>query len=98
VDGQSALDFLVNIGYAHDCRHVALNKAALGEDFFRLSTGVAGEVAQKIVNYGFCLAVVGDFSGYTSKSLQDYMHECNRGRHLFFVNDESEALNKLSSR
>jgi len=66
-DGQSTLDFTASIGYEHGCYDIVLNKAAVAEDFFKLSTGVAGEVAQKIVNYGFRLAIIGDFSGYTSK-------------------------------
>lgn len=94
-DGQSALDFAVNIGYEYSCRHVAVNKMAIAEDFFRLSTGIAGEVEQKFVNYDYRLAIIGDFSGYTSKPLHDYMYECNNGGHLYFVNDVSEALKKL---
>jgi len=94
-DGQSALDFVVNIGYEHDCREIAINKAAIGEDFFKLSTGIAGEVAQKFVNYGYRLAIIGDFSGYTSKPLRDYIYECNKGGHLYFVATEVEAIKVL---
>lgn len=46
---------------------------------------------QKFVNYGYQLAIIGDFSAYTSKALRDYMYECNSGRHLFFVADAAEA-------
>jgi hypothetical protein len=94
-DGQTALDFAVNIGYEHDCRNVAINKSALSEEFFKLSTGVAGEAVQKFVNYGYRLAIIGDFSGYTSKPLKDYIYECNQGSHLYFVANEGEALTKL---
>ncbi|MCL2401431.1 MAG: DUF4180 domain-containing protein [Oscillospiraceae bacterium] len=94
-DGQSALEFAVNIVYAHDCVNIAVNKAAIDEDFFKLSTGVAGEVVQKFVNFRCRIAIFGDFSGYTSKPLLDYMHECNRGRHLYFVEDEAKAIKKL---
>ena len=94
-DGQSALDFAVNIGCEHDCHNIAINKAAITEDFFKLSTGIAGEVVQKFVNYGYRLAIIGDFSGYTSKSLHDYIYECNKGGHLYFVADEDEAVRAL---
>ena len=94
-DGQSALELAVNIGYEHDCRDIVVNKAAISENFFRLSTGIAGEVAQKFVNYGCRLAVIGDFSEYTSKPLHDYIYECNKGGHLCFISDEEEALKKL---
>jgi arsenate reductase len=93
--GQSALDFAVTVGRAHDCQRIVVNKGMIAEDFFDLSSGVAGEVAQKLVNYGVRLAVVGDFSGYTSKPLRDFIYESNRGKHLYFVADEEEALKKL---
>ena len=95
LDGQSALDFVANIGYEHDCHSIVVNKAAVAEDFFVLSTGIAGEVVQKFVNYGYRLAIIGDFSGYTSKPLHDYIYECNKGNHLYFVANEEEALKKL---
>lgn len=94
-DGQSAIDFAVNVGYEYDCRDIALNKEAIAEDFFKLSSGIAGEVVQKFVNYGYRLAIIGDFSGYTSKPLRDYIYECNNGKHLYFVSDENAALERL---
>jgi hypothetical protein len=94
-DGQSALDFIMSIGYEHSCHNIAIYKSAIAENFFKLSTGVAGEIAQKIVNYRYRLAIIGDFSDYSSKSLQDYIYECNKGGHLYFVSDENEAVKKL---
>jgi hypothetical protein len=95
-DGQAALDFVANVGWEHNCRDIAVSKSAFVADFFRLSSGVAGEVTQKFVNYGFRVAVFGDFSEYKSKSLRDYMYECNNGNHLYFVETEAAALEKLS--
>ena len=42
------------------------------------------------------LAIVGDFSGYTSKPLRDFIYESNNGSHVFFVATVEEALEKLS--
>ena len=94
-NGESALDFVVNIGYEHGCHNIAVYKSAITEDFFKLSTGIAGEVVQKFVNYGFRFAIIGDFSGYVSKPLHDYIYECNKGGHLYFVADEDEAIKML---
>jgi hypothetical protein len=91
-DGQSALDFAVNAG----CKDIAVYKEMICEDFFKLSTGIAGEITQKFVNYGFRLAIIGDFSQYKSKPLHDFICECNRGGHLYFVKNEDEATEKLS--
>jgi len=94
-DAQSALDLITSVGYEHGITKIAIYKTAVSEDFFRLSTGFAGEVAQKFVNYDYRLAIIGDFSGYTSKPLRDYIYECNKGGHLYFVADENEAVSKL---
>ena len=94
-NGQSALDFAVSIGYENDCSKIALDKSAVTEDFFDLKSGVAGEVAQKFVNFGYSLALIGDFSVYTSKSLHDFIYESNRGKYIFFVNSEQAAIEKL---
>ena len=72
-----------------------LKKEMFTEDFFDLSSGLAGEISQKLVNYGFRLAIIGDFSEYTSASLHDFVNESNKGSHLFFVADKDEALKKL---
>ena len=95
-DGQSALEFAINIGYEHDCLNIAMDKTVISEDFFKLSTGIAGEVVQKFINFGYRLAIIGDFSGYTSKSLRDFIYECNNGQYLFFVESEKAALEMLS--
>ena len=92
-DEQSALDFAASAG----ADMIALNKAAITEDFFDLRTGIAGAITQKFVNYGYRLAIIGDFSHYTSKALRDYMYECNSGKHLYFVPDEAQALRKLTA-
>jgi rifampin ADP-ribosylating transferase len=94
-DAQSALDLIVSFFYERSITKYAMNKEAVSEDFFRLSTGFAGDVAQKFVNFRCRLAIFGDFSGYTSKSLHDYIYECNNGRHLNFVSDEREAVGRL---
>jgi hypothetical protein len=94
-DVQSALDLIASASYEHNAVKIAIYKAAVAEDFFRLSTGLLGEIAQKFVTYGCRLAIIGDFSGYTSKPLHDYIYECNRGTHLNFAADEGEAVRML---
>ena len=95
--GGEAMELIASARYETGCRALILPKAALHEDFFRLSTGLAGEVLQKFVNYDMKLAIVGDFSHYTSKPLQDFIRESNRGKTVFFLPTEPEALQKLST-
>ena len=95
-DVQSALDFMMSINYETGSHSIVLNKEAVVEDFFVLSTRIAGEILQKFITYQFKFAIVGDFSGYTSKPLKDFIYESNKGRDIFFVSSEEDAVEKLS--
>ena len=96
-DIQSALDFMATVQYETGTNRIALNKSAVCEEFFDLSTKLAGEILQKFVTYQVKLAIVGDFSVYTSKSLQSFIYESNRGRGVCFASDQKQALKRLSS-
>ena len=96
-DGSSAMDLLATVRYETGCSAMVLRKEQLDESFFRLSSGLAGEVLQKFVNYQMKLAIVGNFSGYTSKPLQDFIRESNEGKHIFFPRSEDEALERLAA-
>ncbi len=78
---------------------VAIPAERLVEDFFVLSTRIAGDAIQKFVNYGIGLAVVGDISGHlaNSRALRDFVHESNRGRHVWFVAGLDELEARLAS-
>ncbi|WP_088011080.1 DUF4180 domain-containing protein [Gottfriedia acidiceleris] len=93
---QSALDLIMTISYDHKSNRIALNKEAISEDFFNLSTKLAGAVLQKFVNYNIKFAIIGDFSSYTSKALKDFIYECNKGKNVFFLSTEQEAIDRLS--
>ena len=82
--------------YTLGAERIAIEKAAVSPDFFILSTGLAGAVLQKFINYGAKLAVYGDYSGYTSKPLRDFIRESNRGRDIFFPATRQEAILRLA--
>lgn len=91
------LDLMAALRYQSDCMGMIVYKESLGEDFFDLKTRVAGDVLQKFSNYRFKLAIVGDFSAYTSKSLKDFIYECNMGNLVFFKESIEQALTALTS-
>lgn len=95
-DVQSALDLIMTVKYETDCTNIAINKEAVVNDFFILSTCLAGEILQKFINYGVRFAVYGDFSKYTSKPLKDFMYESNKGKDIYFQSTVSLAVDKLS--
>ena len=82
--GSSAVELLASVRHETGCSAVILRKEQLVDDFFRLSSGIAGEVLQKFVNYQMRLAIVGDFSHYTSKPLRDFIYESNNGTQVGF--------------
>ncbi|AZN38736.1 DUF4180 domain-containing protein [Paenibacillus albus] len=96
VSVQDALDLMATIQYNHDgCYKLLIHKSAIAEPFFDLSTKLAGDILQKFTNYKVKLAIVGDFSGYNSKSLKDFIYESNQGKQFFFLPDEQAALEAL---
>lgn len=95
-DPRSALDLAMTVKYETGAERIALAKNLICEDFFILSTGVAGEILQKYINYHVKLAVYGDYSRYTSKPLHDFLYESNQGKDFFFVDTKEEALRRLT--
>lgn len=94
-DVSSALDFMSTVQYETGCTRIAVNKEALPDDFFKLSTRLAGEILQKFINYQVKAAFYGDYSTYTSKPLRDFIYESNKGKDFFFVPTKEEAIRKL---
>jgi len=94
-DVQSALDLMATVHYETDSNRIAVCKETVAEDFFILSTRLAGEILQKFVNYQWKLAIIGDYSKYTSKPLRDFIYESNNGQDIFFVATEEEAVERL---
>ena len=95
-DAQSALDLIMTVKYETGCTNIAINKEAIVDDFFVLSTCLAGEILQKFINYGVRFAVYGDFSNYTSKPLKDFIYESNKGKDTYFQSAASLAVDKLT--
>lgn len=94
---QEALDLAMTVKYETGARRIALPKRLVAEDFFILSSGMAGEILQKYINYQIKMAVWGDFSRYTSKPLHDFIYESNQGKDFFFVDTREEAVKRLAA-
>jgi len=94
---QDILDIIADAVFTHQCKGVIIYKESLGEDFFNLKTGYAGEILQKFSNYHLKVAIIGDFGGYTSKSLRDFIYESNNGNRVFFKGTLEEGIAALES-
>ncbi|MBX9706652.1 MAG: DUF4180 domain-containing protein [Caulobacteraceae bacterium] len=76
---------------------LVLPVSRLGSDFLRLRTRLAGETAQKCVNYRIGLAIVGDISEAVAASdaLRDFVRESNRGTQVWFADDKAAFRKRL---
>lgn len=91
---QDGLDLMAECSYnGNDA--IIMYEAQIIPDFFDLKTGIAGEILQKFSNYDMRLAIIGDFTKYTSKSLRDFIYESNKTRRVNFVGSLQEATERL---
>ena len=92
---EDGLDLLGNL-YYQDFDKIIIHEKNITPDFFDLKNKLAGDILQKFSQYRMPLAIVGDFSKFESKSLNDFIYESNNGKQVNFVSSISEALNSLS--
>jgi hypothetical protein len=97
LDGRGVSD-LIGALFGSETNTVAIPVGRLGADFLDLRTGLAGEVLQKLVNYRYRVAILGDIieALAASKSLQDFVRESNRGATVWFVADLAALERKLA--
>ena len=94
---QDVLD-LIGEAFGLQADLVAVPVARLDDRFFTLSTGLAGEMAQKFVNYRLRLVVIGDIEAHLagSAALRAFVTETNRGRQLWFLPTADELDARLA--
>ena len=92
---QDVLDLLGEL-YGQYYDGIILYERNITHDFFDLQTRLAGEILQKFSNYRIRLVIVGDWSKYTSRSLEAFITESNRGKTVNFSSSPTEALKLLS--
>jgi hypothetical protein len=76
---------------------IAVPASRLGPDFFNLRTGIAGMIAQKVVNYRLTLAVAGDITAElaTSNALRDWVRETNKGDDVWLLPSFEDLVVRL---
>ncbi len=92
---EDALEILASAG----CARIVVYTANLHPDFFRLASGLAGEVMQKFANYGVRVAIVGPLPDRPSESLQALVREsrrAERGAPVVFTDTLGDALRRLA--
>ena len=85
------LDIMANAG----ARILSFKKEHFHADFYDLKTGIAGEILQKVSNYGIRMMIVGDFDNIEKKSLRDFIYESNRTGQIVFASDIESGIDLL---
>lgn len=91
---EDGLDLLGNLNYQGFDKIILYEKNII-PDFFDLKTKIAGDILQKFTQYQMPLIIIGDFSKFNSKSLNDFIFESNKGKQINFVTSQSEAIKVL---
>ncbi len=88
---------IIGSTYGLEVDVIAVPAEKFSDDFFWLSTGLAGAVLQKMQQYGFRVAIVGDISRFTaeSPSLRDFVYESNRHGQTLFLPDRTALEARL---
>ena len=92
---QDALDLMGEL-FGQDYDGIIIHEQSISPRFFELHTRLAGDILQKFSNHRIRLAIIGDWSKYTSQSLATFIIESNRGRLVNFATSTKEAVALLS--
>jgi hypothetical protein len=91
-------DAIIGAAWGTGATLVVVPADALPASFFDLSTGIAGALLQRLVNYRFRVAVVGDLAAHLagSRALRDLVAESNRGQQVWFLPDDAALAARLA--
>ncbi len=95
-DQEAVLRLLAACG-EHGVSNLLISRENLPDEFFDLSTGLAGEVLIKFSTYRVRAAFIVDREKIPSQHFQALIAESNRGNEIHFSSDPEEALSWLLS-
>lgn len=98
IDREDSATELIGELWGTDATVVAVPVERLDPGFFELSSGLAGAITQKLVNYRLRLVVLGDIAAQraASDALDAYVWESNRGTQVWFLDDVAALEAKLT--
>jgi PadR family transcriptional regulator AphA len=88
---------LIAVCMENQSEQLLLHGEALTEDFFKLGTGVAGEILQKLVNYHITTAAVISDELSNKGRFREMALEANKSSHFRIFNDQKAAEAWLAS-
>ena len=83
---------IFNLFSLNKCSTIIVKKENIIDEFYNLSTGIAGEILQKFSTYKKRMAIIGDFENIKSKALNDFIYESNKTKQIIFVKNIEKAI------
>ena len=93
---QDILDIMA-WGGEQGTNRILLTERNFSAAFYDLKTGLAGEILQKLSNYGCRLAIEGTFTTVRSERFRELMREANAGSQIRFSRTREEAIAWLTT-
>jgi len=87
---QDALELVALCG-ENETSFLVLHHEALSDDFFKLKTGIAGAMLQKLVNYRVKTAIIIEDTSEFGIRFNEFAAEANRGSQYRVFNDVGKA-------
>ncbi|QTX05954.1 DUF4180 domain-containing protein [Agromyces archimandritae] len=99
IDSAGQANDLIGDAWSATADTVVVPASRLGTAFFDLSTRVAGEITQKLVNYRIRFVVLGDVTAERARSdaFDAYVWESNRGTQIWFLPDTAALDARLAA-
>lgn len=99
IDSERHTNDLIGDAWGVEASVIAVPVSRLAPAFFDLRSGLAGAIAQKIVNYRLQLAVIGDISVHlaASRALTDWVRAANQRGDIWFLADTDGLARRLGA-
>lgn len=95
VSKESDVVDLLTLCSEYDSRRLLIEPNVFCEDFFRLKTGLAGTILQKLVNYHVRAALIRGEDQKIKGKFMDFLLETNRGQSFRIFENRQEAVDWL---
>ena len=82
---------LIALCWEHETHYIVIHHAALSESFFDLKTKAAGNIIQKLINYGIKATAIIPQEAIQNKRFKEMALEINKGNHFRMYESTEEA-------
>lgn len=88
---QDVLDHLIVVCWEYDVHRIMVDSSCFEEGFYRLRTGIAGDVHQKLLNYRIKTALIITDTRLIRGKFEDFVLETNKGHDFRVFDNKVEA-------